>query len=85
MQGYVIGLVALDFILRFVRRSMMYVAFIIDVSSMHFNYFSAYTPGFRIPAHVIANLERLAHLKRFLNYPQRRHGRGTPNLHLSTH
>jgi hypothetical protein len=28
---------------------------------MHFDDFSAYTAGFRIPAHVIANLERLGH------------------------
>jgi hypothetical protein len=28
---------------------------------MHFDDFSAHPPGFRIPAHVIANLERLDH------------------------
>jgi hypothetical protein len=61
VQGDVIGLVALDFILRLVRCSMVDVAFVIDVPSMDFDDFSAHPPGFRIPAHVIANLERLDH------------------------
>src|SRR5258708_8279272 len=56
-----IGLVALDFILRIIRRSTVNVAFIIDGSLMHFDDFSAHTSSFRIPAHVIANLERLGH------------------------
>jgi hypothetical protein len=30
---------------------------------MHFNYFSAHPPGFRIPTHVIAYLERFDHLR----------------------
>src|SRR5216684_4129668 len=61
VQGDVVGLVALDFILRLIRRSAVNVAFIIDGSFMHFDDFSAHTPGFRIPAHVIANLERHGH------------------------
>src|ERR1700688_4322434 len=40
---------------------MVYVAFVIDVLSMHFDDCSTYPPGFRIPAHVIAYLERLDH------------------------
>jgi len=36
------------------------VAFIIDGSFMHFDDFSAHTSSFRIPAHVIANLNVLA-------------------------
>lgn len=59
VQGDVIGLVALDFILRLVGCSMVDVAFVIDVPFMDFDDFSAHAPGFRIPAHVIANLERL--------------------------
>ena len=61
VQGDVIGLVALDFILRLVRGGMMYVTFVVDVPSVHFGDFPAHSPGFRIPAHVIANLERLDH------------------------
>ena len=57
MQGDVIGLVALDFILRIIRRSTVNVAFIIDGSFMHFDDFSAHTSGFRIPAHVIADFK----------------------------
>jgi hypothetical protein len=59
VQGDVIGLVALDFILRLVRGGTVNVTFVIDGPSMHFDNFSAHPPGFRIPAHVIANLERL--------------------------
>src|SRR5260221_11742591 len=61
VQGDVIGLVALDFILRIIRRSTVNIAFIFDGSLMHFDDFSAHTSSFRIPAHVIANLERLGH------------------------
>jgi hypothetical protein len=61
VQGDVIGLVALDFILRLVRGGAVNVTFVIDGPSMHFDDFSAHPPGFRIPAHVIANLERLDH------------------------
>jgi hypothetical protein len=61
MQGDVVSLVALDFILRLIGRSMVNVAFIIDGTLMHFDDFPAHTPGFRIPAHMIANLERLGH------------------------
>src|SRR4249920_3155500 len=61
VEGDVIGLVALDFILRLVWGGTVNVTFVIDGSSMHFDDFSAHPPGFRIPAHVIANLERLDH------------------------
>jgi hypothetical protein len=61
VQGNVVGLVALDFILRLVPSGMVDVAFVIDVPFMHFDDFSTYPSGFRIPAHVIANLERFDH------------------------
>jgi hypothetical protein len=61
VQGDVIGLVALDFILWLVRSGTVNVTFVIDGPSMHFDDFSGHPPGFRIPAHVIANLERLDH------------------------
>ena len=49
VQGDMIGLVALDFILRLVRWSMVDVAFVIDVPSMDFDDFSAHPcrPPFR--------------------------------------
>jgi hypothetical protein len=61
VQGDVIGLVALDFVLRLVRAGTVNVAFVINVSSMDFDDFSAHPPGFRIPAHVIADFECLDH------------------------
>jgi len=46
VQGDVIGLVALDFILRIIRRSTVNVAFIIDGSFMHFDdFFRAHVPA----------------------------------------
>src|SRR5450759_4583118 len=65
VQGDVIGLVALDFILRLVRGGMVYVTFVVDVTSVHFDDFPAHPSGFRIPTHVIAYLERLDHLRLF--------------------
>jgi hypothetical protein len=56
MQGDVIGPIALDFILRFIRACMVNVTFVGDVASMHFHDFSMHPIGLRIPAHVIANL-----------------------------
>jgi hypothetical protein len=55
-----IGFVAFDFILRVVKCNMVNVAFVINLPSMDFDDFSAHPPSFRIPAHVIANLECLA-------------------------
>jgi hypothetical protein len=45
VQGDVIGLVALDFILRLVRGSMANVTFVIDVPFMHFDDFSTHPPA----------------------------------------
>ena len=47
VQGDAVALVALDFILRIIRRSTVNVAFIIDGSFMHFDNFSAHTPSFK--------------------------------------
>jgi hypothetical protein len=61
VQGDVIGLVALDFILRLGCGCAVNVAFVTDSPSMHFDDFSAHAPGLRIPAHVIANFELCDH------------------------
>jgi hypothetical protein len=42
VQGDVIGLIALDFILRLVGAGTVNVAFVIDVQSMHFDDFPAH-------------------------------------------
>ena len=62
MQGDVIGLVALYLIQRLVPGGMVDETFVIDVPSMNLENFSAYPASFRIPAYVIADLERLAHV-----------------------
>jgi hypothetical protein len=61
MQGNVIGLVAIYFILWHIRGGTVNVAFVIYGLPMHFDDCSAYASRFRIPAHVIANFERLDH------------------------
>jgi hypothetical protein len=61
MHCDVIGLVASDFVLRIVTGGMMHVAFIVDVSRMHFNNDAANPARFRVPANVISNLESPGH------------------------
>jgi hypothetical protein len=45
VQGDVVGLVALDFILRLIRRSTVNLAFIVDGSFMHFDDFPRTRPA----------------------------------------
>ena len=61
MEGDVVGLVTLDFVLRYAPARMVNVAFVIDVSSVDFDYFSVHPARFRIPAYVIADFERSSH------------------------
>ena len=61
MQSDVIGLVALDLILRIVRARVMDIAFIVHVLCVHPHDTAAHPAGFGIPAHVIADLECLCH------------------------
>jgi hypothetical protein len=57
VQGYMIGLVALDRVLRLVPAGVMDVAFVGDVFRVHPHDPAADAAGFRIPADVIADLE----------------------------
>src|SRR5579871_3755999 len=57
VQGDMVGLVALDLILRLVPARVMHVAFVVHVLAMHANDTAAHPAGFRIPADVIADLE----------------------------
>jgi hypothetical protein len=61
MHCDVIGLVASDFVLRIVTGGMMHMAFIVDVSRMHFNNDAANPACFRVPANVISDLESPRH------------------------
>ena len=57
-----IGLVALDFVLRIVFRRMMRIAFVIKVPGMDLDDCSRHPPCLGIPAHLIADFEPLYHL-----------------------
>src|SRR5215470_6781345 len=53
----VVGLVALDFVLRVILAGVMRVPFVIDISGMHFDNLAADAAGLRVPGHMIADLE----------------------------
>src|SRR5271157_1309910 len=53
----VVGLIALDFILRIIRSGVVYVSLVINICCMHRNDLAADAPGFRVPGHVIADFE----------------------------
>jgi hypothetical protein len=61
MHRNVIGLAALDFILRIVLARVMGVPLVVNVLSMHFDDVAADMACFRIPGHVIADFELLCH------------------------
>jgi hypothetical protein len=62
MHRDVIGLAALDFILRIVLARVMGISLVIDVVRMNFDDRAADMAGFRIPGHVIADFEPFRHL-----------------------
>ena len=62
VQGDVIRLVALDLVLRVILAGMVDVALVVHVLGMHPNDSASDSPGLRIPADVIAALERLGHV-----------------------
>ena len=59
MHRDMIGPVALDFVLWIVRACVVDISFVINVSGMDFDDFTADAAGLRVPGHVIANLESL--------------------------
>ena len=61
MHRNVIGLAALDFILRLILARVMSVPLVVKVLCMHFDDSAADMAGFRIPGHVIADFEPLRH------------------------
>jgi len=69
MEGDVLGLAALNLVLRRIRARMMCIAFDIEVAGMHPNDRAADVPGLGIPAHAIADFEGIRHnaLPRYLN------------------
>jgi hypothetical protein len=57
----VLGLVALDLVLRRFSARMVRVAFDVKIASMYANNYPVDAAGLRIPAHMIANLEVVPH------------------------
>src|SRR5262249_38802550 len=61
MQGDMVGLVAFDFVLRFVLARVVDVSFVIDVLCMHLDDSPADPPGLRVPAYTVVQLESFFH------------------------
>jgi hypothetical protein len=61
MHGDVIGLVALNFVLRIVFAGVMSVTFVIEIFGMHFDNGAADPAGLRVPNYMISDLEPLFH------------------------
>ena len=57
----VIGLIALDFVLRLVWRGVMRVALVIEVRRVHRDDGSAHAPRLGVPPNVVTNRELLTH------------------------
>lgn len=61
MHRDMVGLVAFDFILRFIRVGVMCVPFVVDVLHMDLDDPATDTSGLGIPAHVVADFEAFRH------------------------
>jgi hypothetical protein len=57
MHRDVLGLAALDFILRIILTCVVSVSLVVNVLRMHFDYRAADMAGLRVPIHVIADFE----------------------------
>jgi hypothetical protein len=61
VQGDVIGLVALDRVLRIIGAGMVDLALAVHVIAVHADDAAAHPTGLRVPADVIADLEPVRH------------------------
>src|SRR5579864_6886213 len=61
VHGDVVGLVALDFILRIIRRRVVRISLVIRIFRMNLDDLAADMTGLRVPGHVIPDLEFLCH------------------------
>ena len=61
VEGDVLGLAALDLVLRRFRARMVRVAVDLEIARMNANDCAADAPGLRTPAHMIADLEFVFH------------------------
>jgi hypothetical protein len=55
MNRYVIGLVALDLVLRVILARVVDITLVVHVRRMYPHDAAAYVAGFRVPTHVIAD------------------------------
>src|SRR5262249_24284468 len=60
-----VGLVAFDFVLRFVLARVVDVSFVIDVLCMHLDDSPADPSGLRVPAYMVMQLESFFHTSSF--------------------
>jgi hypothetical protein len=63
MGRYMVGLVALDLVLRIFFGGMSPVALVVEVAGVDCPDRPAYPAGFRIPGHMVADLEFLRHFE----------------------
>jgi hypothetical protein len=61
MEGYMLGLAALDLVLRRIRARVMGIAFDIEVADMHSDDRAADVLSLGIPSHAIADFEGIRH------------------------
>ena len=61
MRSNMIGFIAFDLVLQIIFTGMMCIAFIVEIGSVDFYDLSGYMSCFRIPSHVIADLEFVCH------------------------
>ena len=62
MHRDMVGLIALDFILRIVLRAAMHMSLVLGISDVHLNDLATDMPGLRVPAHVIPYVQTFCHL-----------------------
>ena len=67
VQGDMVGLVALDLILRRILARVVDISFVVHVFRVYFDDAAGDPPGFRVPAHVVMQLESFGRylLRRF--------------------
>lgn len=61
VEGNMLGLAALDLVLRRFAAGMVRIAFDLEIARVHANDGAADPPGLRIPTHMIADFELVFH------------------------
>ena len=61
MQCNMVGLVALDLVLRIGLAASMHMTFVIGVARVHFDDLASHVTGLRVPAHMVADFKAGVH------------------------